>query len=78
MRLDLTLSPEKTDYSGKVEAELRINTAVDHVWLNATELNVSAATLVQKRKTFQAQVVSRGEDFVGFNFLRHCSRGKHA
>jgi aminopeptidase N len=76
MRLDLTLSPEKTDYSGKVEVDLRINTAVDHLWLNATKLNVRSATLVENGRTFRAQVVPGGEDLSAFNFLRHCSRVK--
>jgi cytosol alanyl aminopeptidase len=76
MRLDLTLSPEKTDYSGKVEVDLRINTAVDHLWLNATKLNVRSATLVENGRTFRAQVVPGGEDFVGFQFPSTLQPGK--
>lgn len=76
MWLDLTLSPEKTDYSGKVEVDLRINTAVDHFWLNATEVNVSAVQLIENGKTFQAQVLPGGEDFVGFQFPSTLQPGK--
>jgi aminopeptidase N len=47
MWLDLTLSPKKTDFAGKVEIDLRINSAVDHFWLNASELTVSDAKLVK-------------------------------
>lgn len=76
MWLDLTLSPEKTDYSGKVEVDLRINAAIDHFWLNATELNVSDAKLVENGKTFTAQILPGGEDFVGFQFPSRLQPGK--
>ncbi len=76
MWLDLTLSPEKADFSGKVEADVRINTAVDHFWLNATQLAVSDAKLVENGKTYQAQVVPGGEDFVGFQFPSTLQPGK--
>jgi alanyl aminopeptidase len=76
MWLDLTLSPEKTDYSGKVEIDLRINTAVDHFWLNAAQLVVSNATLVENGKTLRAQILPGGEDFVGFQFPSTLQTGK--
>jgi alanyl aminopeptidase len=76
MWLDLTLSPEKTDYSGKVEIDLRINTAVDHFWLNAAQLVVSNATLMENGKTLQAQILPGGEDFVGFQFPSTLQAGK--
>ena len=76
MSLDLTLSPEKTDYSGTVQADLRINTAVDHLWLNAAELTVSEAKLVENGKTYQAQVLPGGADFVGFQFPSTLQPGK--
>ncbi len=76
MSLDLALSPEKTDFSGKVEAELQINSAVDHFWLNAAELTVTDAKLVENGKTLQAQVLPGGEDFVGFQFPSTLQPGK--
>jgi len=33
--LNLTLSPEKPDFSGKIQFDLKINEAVDHCCLNA-------------------------------------------
>ncbi len=74
--LDLTLSPEKTDFSGNVEIDLRINTAVDHFWLNAAQLVVNSATLVENGKTLQAQILPGGEDFVGFQFPSILQTGK--
>ena len=74
--LDLTLSPEKPDFSGTIEMDVRINSAVDHFWLNATELNVKAAKLIANGQTSQAQVLPGGEDFVGFQFPSTLQVGK--
>jgi cytosol alanyl aminopeptidase len=76
MSLDLTLSPKKTDFAGKVAIDLRINSAVDHFWLNASELTVSDAKLVENGKTVQAQILPGGEDFVGFKFASTLRPGK--
>jgi alanyl aminopeptidase len=74
--LDLTLVPEKVDFSGKVDMDLQINNAVDHFWLNATDLSISDAKLVQNGQTLDAQVIPGGADFVGFQFASALSPGK--
>ncbi|MBV9303598.1 MAG: hypothetical protein JOY53_15930, partial [Acidobacteriaceae bacterium] len=76
MWLDLTLSPEKENFTGKIDIELRVNHAVDHFWLNAADLTVSSAKLVQNGKTLDAQVLPGGEDFVGFQFPTPLQSGK--
>ncbi|MGI8962272.1 MAG: M1 family metallopeptidase [Bryobacteraceae bacterium] len=76
MRLDLTLSPGRTDFAGKMEIDLQINTAVDHFWLNAADLTVSGAKLEETGKTIQAQVLPGGKDFVGFQFPSTLQPGK--
>ena len=76
IRLDLTLSPEKTDFSGKVQIELVINNAVDHFWLNATDLSVSQAKLETNGQTLEATIVPGGTDFVGFQFASTLQPGK--
>jgi alanyl aminopeptidase len=76
MWLDLTLTPGKTEFSGKVEADLRINSEVDHFWLNAAELTVSDAKLVENGKTLKAQILPGGQDFVGFQFPSTLQPGK--
>ncbi len=74
--LDLTLVPEKTDFSGKVEMDLQINNAVDHFWLNATDLSIIGAKLLQNGQTLDAQVIPGGTDFVGFQFPSTLHPGK--
>ncbi|MFL6353429.1 MAG: M1 family metallopeptidase [Bryobacteraceae bacterium] len=76
MWLDLTLSSKKTDFSGRVEIDLRINSAVDHFWLNASALTVSDAKLVESGKTIHAQILPGGEDFIGFQFPSTLQPGK--
>ncbi|MBO0911394.1 MAG: M1 family peptidase, partial [Acidobacteria bacterium] len=66
--LNLTLSPEQPDFSGEIQFDLRVNRAVDHLWLNAVELSVKEARLSVNGKTVPAQVVAGGDDFVGFQF----------
>jgi cytosol alanyl aminopeptidase len=66
--LNLTLSPEKPDFSGTIQFDLKINEAVDHFWLNAVELSVTSASLSIHGKTIPAQIIPGGDDFVGFQF----------
>ncbi len=74
--LDLTLSPEKPDFSGKVQMDLVINNAVDHFWLNAANLTITAAKLTANGQTVDAQIIPGGADFVGFQFPSALHTGK--
>ncbi|MBV9406086.1 MAG: hypothetical protein JO211_12145, partial [Acidobacteriaceae bacterium] len=76
IRLDLTLSPEKTDFSGKVEMDLQINNAIDHFWVNATDLSVSEAKLEVNGRMLEAEVIPGGSDFVGFKLPSTLQPGK--
>jgi len=66
-QLNLTLDPEKTDYSGDVEIDLDVRNATSVIWLNASKLNVSAAS-IEGPVTATAQIVPGGDDVVGFAF----------
>ena len=66
--LNLTLSPEKPDFSGEIQFDLKVNQSVDHFWLNAVELSVKEAKLSANGKTIEAQILPGGDDFVGFQF----------
>jgi alanyl aminopeptidase len=66
--LDLNLSPENPDFSGKVIFDVSINQSVDLFWLNQTELTISEATLSQNGKDLKAEIVPGGDDFVGLQF----------
>lgn len=76
MWLDLTLTPDKTDFSGKVEMDLRINRAVDYFWLNATRLSLTNPKIEINGRTVNAQVIPGNEDFVGFQFPSALQPGK--
>ncbi|MGO9242653.1 MAG: M1 family aminopeptidase [Bryobacteraceae bacterium] len=66
--LELTLDPAQDAFSGIVTIDLQVRRQTDVVWLNASHLNVGAATLEQNGSKLAAQVVPGGEDFVGFVF----------
>ena len=66
--LNLTLSPEKPDFSGEIQFDLEINQEVDHFWLNAVELSLTNASLSVNGKTIPAQIIPDGDDFVRFQF----------
>ena len=66
--LNVTLLPEKPDFSGEIQFDLKINQEVDHFWLNAVELSVTTASLSVNGKTIPAQIIPGGDDFVGFQF----------
>lgn len=75
-KLDLTLDPAKTDFSGAVSIELKVGKATDIVWLNQSGLTVSAATAEQSGVKLAVKIVPGGEDFVGFEFARPLSTGE--
>src|SRR5579859_3869894 len=66
--LDLTLSPEKTDFSGHAQMDIVVAQPVDHFWLNATNLKVSRASVEQNGKSVAARLLPGGTDFIGFEF----------
>jgi len=67
-KLELTLNPAQDTFSGIVTIDLKVRQQTSVVWLNASHLNVSAATLEQNGSKLAARVVPGGEDFVGFEF----------
>src|SRR5947209_5532289 len=66
-KLDLTLDPGKTEYSGEIAIDLDVRKATPVIWLNASKITVLAAFLEQKTKQ-SAHILAGGEDFVGFEF----------
>src|SRR5947209_7889296 len=74
-QLNLTLDPEKTDYFGEVTIDLDVRNATSVIWLNASKLNISAAS-VQGAASATAHIVPGGDDFVGFAFDHPLSPGR--
>ena len=67
-KLELTLDPAKTEFSGEVTIELKISKATGIVWLNQSHLSVSAASVDQSGAKRAAKIVPGGDDYVGFEF----------
>lgn len=64
--VDLAIDPSKTSFHGSVTIDLALAAPTSFVWLNATDLTVSSATLEAGGKSFAARVVPGNEDTVGF------------
>jgi aminopeptidase N len=56
MSLDLTLDPARDSFSGSVTIDLNVNTAVDHFWLNATDITIDGAHLQTPAARFPASM----------------------
>ena len=67
-KLELTLDPAKTEFSGEVTIDLKISKATGIVWLNQSHLSVSAASVDQSGAKRVAKIVPGGDDYVGFEF----------
>ncbi|HYT31437.1 MAG TPA: M1 family metallopeptidase, partial [Thermoanaerobaculia bacterium] len=74
--VDLTIAPEKDTFSGTIDIDLDLTEPTRLLWLNATELTVSDASLTEGKRRQTAQIVPGGEDFVGFGFRRAAARGR--
>lgn len=74
-KLELSLDPSKNDFSGDVTIDLKVLKATGIVWLNQSQLTVSAATAEQAGAKRAAKIVPGGDDFVGFEFERPLAVG---
>ncbi|ASG20814.1 hypothetical protein Y958_08330 [Nitrospirillum viridazoti CBAmc] len=45
-RLNLTIDPDQTEYSGQVEIKIALSKAADHIWLNGRDLDMASAEVV--------------------------------
>ena len=66
--LDLTLDPERDDFSGSVDIDLQLRSPAAVIWLNATDLSIEQATLRSGGSVAQGQARPGGKDFVGIAF----------
>lgn len=65
--VELSLDPSVETYSGTIEVELEIRRPTNVVWLNATSLSITEASLGRPDALRPARVVAGGDDFVGFS-----------
>ncbi len=64
--VELTLDPGQEGYSGVVDVEVEVARQTPRLWLNATGLKVTSASLGPGGQPRPARVVPGGQDFVGF------------
>jgi alanyl aminopeptidase len=74
--VDLAVAPERDTFSGTIDIDLELSEPTSLLWLNATELAVSDASLSVGNRRQAAQIVPGGEDFVGFRFRRAAAQGR--
>jgi alanyl aminopeptidase len=74
--VDLTVVPEKEAFSGVVDIEIQLDRPVRVIWVNATGLAISEASLETKGRRIPARILPGGEDFVGFSFKRPAGPGQ--
>ncbi len=64
--VELSVDPSLETYSGTVEIEIEVARPTSVLWLNATGLKITSASLGRPDGLRPAQVVPGGDDFVGF------------
>ncbi len=74
--VNLTLSPESEDFSGTIDIEIVSDASLPVLWLNATSLVVSDATVKTAAGTLHPRIVAGGEDFVGLAFEKPIEPGR--
>jgi alanyl aminopeptidase len=74
--VDLTIVPEKQTFSGAVKIEIQLDGPARVVWVNATGLAISEASLEMDGRRAPARILPGGEDFVGFSFERPMGPGR--
>src|ERR1039457_3425211 len=67
-RVELTLDPTKDSFSGVISIEVNLKQPAQTIWLNANQITVEEASASSGGKTWQAQTVPGGSDFVGLQF----------
>ncbi|MGA7414615.1 MAG: M1 family metallopeptidase [Bryobacteraceae bacterium] len=72
---ELTLDPEKEDFTGTIAIKLNVEETTQTIWLNQEAITVQKAALTQGGKTLPAKVLAGGDDFVGFHFDQAVAAG---
>src|SRR5262245_38016027 len=67
--VQLTIDPQKDNFSGVISINLEIAKQISTLWLNATEIKIEKVELSDKGKTKTGTVLPvKDEDFVGLSF----------
>jgi alanyl aminopeptidase len=74
--IELNLIPSQETFSGTVEIDLELSEVTRLLWLNASDLSISRASLAVGSRRVAARAVPGGQDFVGFSFERPVGPGR--
>ncbi|HEX4168826.1 MAG TPA: M1 family metallopeptidase [Bryobacteraceae bacterium] len=64
-QVQLKLDPDQTGFTGKIAIKLDVKQPVQTIWLNATGIEVSRATLSNRGKTAEIKATPSGDEFLG-------------
>ncbi|MBZ5723933.1 MAG: M1 family metallopeptidase [Acidobacteriia bacterium] len=67
-RVNLTLDPEKSDFTGSIDIRVEVKEPLKTVWLNASKIVVREASATAGGKTLKAKSLPGGDDFIGLQF----------
>lgn len=74
--LDLTIVPEQESFTGSAVYDIEILEPVTVIWLNASDLTISSATVSVAGKERAARIIMAAADFAGLAFDSTLSAGK--
>ncbi|HEY7302641.1 MAG TPA: M1 family metallopeptidase [Bryobacteraceae bacterium] len=66
--VELTLNPDRDDFSEVVGIHVNVEQAIPTLWLNATNIAVQKASVAYRGEQRSATVVPGGDDFLGLKF----------
>ncbi len=67
-KVDLSLDPEKTTFTGHISIQMEIGKPLQTLWLNQSKIQIKSAVLTAGSKKLTAETVPGGEEFVGLKF----------
>ena len=73
--VELALDPSREDFSGTIAIELKLDSAVETLWLNGNEIAVQEATLVTGGDRVPVKVSAAKRDYLAFQFPRAIGPG---
>jgi alanyl aminopeptidase len=66
-KVELSLDPAKTTFSGRITINLALRQASQTLWLNATDIEVHNAEFSADGKRYTAQATTSGKDFLSLH-----------
>jgi alanyl aminopeptidase len=64
-RVELTLDPDKAEFTGYIRIQVKVDQPVQTIWLNANRITVREASVTAAGKTIAAKTLPGGDDFLG-------------